>query len=256
MPQNSGQAKARFWGVQNATGKYIAHCDSDDWVDKNIYKSLYLKAEYDNADVVVCPFMESDGINPPKPLPCFPYAKSAIITNKLSCWENEGSLCNKIFKAELYKHDITYPKGNMGEDMCMVYQLIYYCKKISFVPDVNYYIFKNSKSITRTLTQHNIFSNFLQGCDNCKIVENFYIKKNAVDKDTRRALIRLKYSKREILRPIVGLKKYHKIWCQTFPEIDKSILKDSSLTIREKIKSICIRFRVFPYPWKRCLIKP
>ena len=254
MLRNSGQAAVRITGLKNTKGNYVAHCDSDDWVDKNFYEMLFLKAEQDNADVAVCPFKESDGINKPRQLVCLPYAKNGIITNKLSCWENEGSLCNKIFKSELYKHDIIYPSGNMGEDMCLVYQLIYFCKRISFVPDVFYYIYKNPLSITRKPTQQNIYDNFVQGCENCKIVENFYLKKNAVDEDTRRALIRLKYSKREILRPIVGLKKYHIIWCQTFPEIDYSILKDCSLTVKEKIKSICIRFRIFPFPWKRCLI--
>ncbi len=229
MLRNSGQAAVRITGLKNTKGNYIAHCDSDDWVDKNMYEQLYLKAEQDNADVVVCPFMESDGCNTPKPLSCFPYAKNGVITNKLSCWENEGSLCNKIFRRELYQNDITYPTGNMGEDMCLVYQLIYFCKKISFVPDVHYYIYRNPASITRTPTQINIYNNFQQGCDNCRIVENFYVRHHAVDEDTCKALVRLKYSKREILRPIVGIKKYHKIWCDTFPEIDKNILWDSSL---------------------------
>ena len=33
MEQNSGQAVVREWGVKNAKGDFIIHCDSDDWVD-------------------------------------------------------------------------------------------------------------------------------------------------------------------------------------------------------------------------------
>lgn len=255
MPVNSGQAKVREYGIKQATGEFVAHCDSDDWVDKGMYEALYNQAKKDGADVAVCPFLESDGINPPTSLACFPFVKDGLLTNKLSCWENEGSLCNKIFKRELYNNAITYPKDNMGEDMCLVYQLIYYCKKVSFVPDVHYYIYRNPASITRTPTQTNIYRNFQQGCNNCRIVEDFYLRNNAVDEDTRKALIRLKYSKREILRPIVGIKKYHKIWCETFPEIDRGIFSDSALTLREIVKSLCIRFCLFPLPWKKCPYK-
>ncbi len=45
MDNNSGQAKVREWGILNATGEYIIHCDSDDWVDKDIYRELYEKAK-------------------------------------------------------------------------------------------------------------------------------------------------------------------------------------------------------------------
>lgn len=248
---NKGLPAARQTGLKYATGEFIAHHDSDDWVDKDTYQKLYETAKKEDADVAVCQFMESDGINTPTTLAAFPCAKNGVLTNKLSCWENEGSLCNKIFKRELYNNDIVYPTGNMGEDMCLVYQLIHFCKKVCFVPDVHYYIYRNPGSITRTPTISNIYRNFQQGCDNCRIVEDFYVRHNAIDEDTKKALIRLKYSKREILRPLVGITKYHKIWCKTFPEIDKSIFFDSSLTVREKLKSLMIRLRLFPFPWAK-----
>ena len=38
MLRNSGQAAVRITGLKNTKGNYIAHCDSDDWVDKNFYE--------------------------------------------------------------------------------------------------------------------------------------------------------------------------------------------------------------------------
>lgn len=252
---NKGLPQARRTGLRFAKGEFVAHHDSDDWADKDMYESLYEAAAANGADVAVCSFKESDGINKPKELAVFPCAKSGVITNKLSCWENEGSLCNKIFRRELYANDITYPTGNMGEDMCLVYQLIRFCKKVAVVPDVCYYIYRNPQSITRIPTRENVYRNFLQGCENCRIVEEFYIRHDAADEETRKAILRLKYSKREILRPIVGIKKYHTIWCEVFPEIDRTLLTDNGLTPREKLKSLMIRLRLFPFPWKKCALK-
>ena len=61
MEQNSGQAAVRKWGMQNATGEYVIHCDSDDWVDTDMYRAMYEKAKEEDADVVLCGFVRSDG---------------------------------------------------------------------------------------------------------------------------------------------------------------------------------------------------
>lgn len=253
--ENKGLPQARQTGLGMAKGNYIAHCDSDDWVDIDLYEKMYRKVVDNDADIAVCSFIETDLQHISKELPLFPCVNNGIITNKLTCWENEGSLCNKLFKQNLYTEDIVVPTGNMGEDMCMVYQLIFQSKKTVIVTNAHYYIFKNPSSITRTPTQSNIYKIFLQAYENCRIVEDFYISHKAVDSDTKKAILRLKYSKREILRPVVGIKKYHKIWCGTFPEIDRTFFKDNGLTFREKLKSLLIRFHIFPLPWRKCKMK-
>lgn len=37
MDKNGGVSKARRIGVENATGEYVIHADSDDWVDRDMY---------------------------------------------------------------------------------------------------------------------------------------------------------------------------------------------------------------------------
>ena len=63
MEQNSGQAIVRNWGMQNATGEYVIHCDSDDWVDTDMYRAMYEEAKDKNADVVVCDYDMTDGVS-------------------------------------------------------------------------------------------------------------------------------------------------------------------------------------------------
>ena len=36
------------------TGKYMIHCDPDDWIERNMYELMYKKAKSGNFDVVVC----------------------------------------------------------------------------------------------------------------------------------------------------------------------------------------------------------
>lgn len=53
---NLGQGTARNNGFRISKGDFIAYCDSDDYVDPNMYKLLYDKAIYEMADVVYCDF--------------------------------------------------------------------------------------------------------------------------------------------------------------------------------------------------------
>ena len=55
MPTNGGLAAVRRHGIQLASGDFIIHCDSDDFVDNTLYKEMYEKALETSSDVVFCP---------------------------------------------------------------------------------------------------------------------------------------------------------------------------------------------------------
>lgn len=61
--QNWGVAKARKDGIEAATGQYVIHCDSDDWVDCQMYKMLYEKAVCESLDIVMCDWFRTDGLS-------------------------------------------------------------------------------------------------------------------------------------------------------------------------------------------------
>ena len=45
IKENGGQGSARNYGLKKATGEYIGYVDSDDFVEKDMYKKLYNKEE-------------------------------------------------------------------------------------------------------------------------------------------------------------------------------------------------------------------
>src|SRR5574344_2940798 len=60
--KNLGVAETRLKGIMEASGEYIIHCDSDDWVDRDIYRMLYEKAKAEDLDIVWCDFYRTDGV--------------------------------------------------------------------------------------------------------------------------------------------------------------------------------------------------
>ena len=54
--ENGGLGFARNAGLEIATGEYVAFCDSDDFVEENMYEKLYEEAISSDADVVFSNF--------------------------------------------------------------------------------------------------------------------------------------------------------------------------------------------------------
>ena len=66
--RNGGVAAARQTGLDNAHGEYVIVCDSDDWVEPDMYERMFLKAKETDADIVMCGYIAeySDGRKVPK----------------------------------------------------------------------------------------------------------------------------------------------------------------------------------------------
>ena len=244
MEQNSGQAKVREWGMRNARGEYVIHCDSDDWVDVHMYEEMYNKAIEEDADVVVCDYVVTNDTSVIKTINAC-HAKSAkqLIENCLF-QRDPWSLWNKLFNRKVY-YNIEYPKCAMGEDMATTIQLLWNCKTLSYINKPYYQYFYNSESITKVCTRNSCINKFNQLSLNTTIVMNF-IKNNKLDTEFKDALVVYKNFIRSVLYPIVYDKKYHKIWNNMFLGLNKQVLLSKYISVSEKIRVFLTMVHLYP----------
>lgn len=251
--ENKGLPIARQTGINAATGDYIAHCDSDDWVDIDLFECLYKQALLEQLDVVIYNYRTTDVLH------ILSEHSGGTNTDRNTCINEMmhrnmwWSLCNKMFKHELYIHeDLVFPKDAMGEDMCLTLQLFYYCHRIGYV-DKYYYYFTNPTSIIQQVSEDKCLSKFHQIIRNVEIVKSFYTSKNCARK-FRRGLNYLEYNSKCTLLPLLREREYKKLWCNVYKGCEWKIICDNDSALRERLKAILIRLGLYPRNRKKRII--
>lgn len=233
MENNSGQATVRKWGMLNATGDYVIHCDSDDWVDVTMYEKMYNKAVDENADMVVCGYRETDGVNNLRVGSHSFTTKNEYIARMLymkEAWTVWDKLCHR----SLYE-GIEYPKYSMGEDMLFTFQFVLKANNVSIVNEILYNYFFNPSSITKVQSDEKRFNNWEQSIFNAERVLSYFTRFN-LDKTYYSALEYYKYKQKKVAGNLAYNKAYANRWLQKFSSTHKSIWSLKELTLTEKIK--------------------
>ena len=124
--ENGGLSDARNYGVERANGTYIGFVDSDDFIDSDMYKTLYDVIKRENADVAECnmkivyPNSARQYTTKKYYRVCneIEYIKEYLVLEKIF-----GSVCTKLIKSEIAK-TLTFPKGKLYEDTLFLIYLI------------------------------------------------------------------------------------------------------------------------------------
>lgn len=241
---NKGLPQARRTGLNYATGEYIAHCDSDDWINLDMYQLMYEKAQEESADVVVCDYAKINGNLSQKVKGCRNLGHERFLRDMFSM-KVSWSLCNKLIRRDLIKKPLVFPKKNMGEDMALVLQVLSNDCIVTYIPQALYNYYTNPMSISQVQSIDVILGKYKQVLENTEIVSSYYKKKGLAEK-YKDSLQLLKWNVRKQLWSIVHIPQYRKIWFEAYPELDYSLCFNSELSITEKLKYLLTLLHMYP----------
>lgn len=232
LEKNGGVSNARRIGIENATGEYVIHTDSDDWVDKDMYERLYQKAKETDADIVGCNFrheftdLQYD----------FHQQYADTIEDNISRLINGRifpSLCTSLTRRSLIEENsISFPEGlNMGEDLFFNLQLYLHAKKIVSMDWAPYHYRHTDNSSCVKRTRKSIDSDIIISGKIEKLMRDQKLyEKYAKDIEYRKF-----FSKLPLIQDLRNEILY-KEWLSIYPETNKIIWKYEQIDWKHKIE--------------------
>lgn len=125
--ENGGQASARNLAMSYIHGEYVGFVDGDDWIDREMFETMYKKALLEGADIVICNTMDH-------------YADHVVYHRQSDVGKlrKSGSVCNKIFRKDIIG-TIRFPEGLWYEDLCFGVKLLMQSEKVSYCEQYFYH---------------------------------------------------------------------------------------------------------------------
>lgn len=248
--QEAGASIARNAGLKIASAPYIGFVDSDDHIDRRMYRDLLSAMELYHADVAYCNF-------------CHEYAdgriehryensgnvverKSKEVVEDIICDRVSSSPCTKLFKKELFE-SILFPEGVFWEDHAVVYQWVALADKVVWVDREHYFYYQHEGSVCHTLDWIKHYHYFLAEYPRLDFVKRNGLyseeeRPQVIDQIVRRCFYRFTVFMEEAKfakhwKPTKDMRRKMKRWLSLSPdEIDAKI--------RRRVKKI-----VYIWPW-------
>lgn len=227
-PENMGLPAARNTGMAMASGEYIYHCDSDDWLETDMLEKMYTAGVKQDADIVYCDFFISFEtgeryMSNPNFTTGEDLLKKGFLagTTKYNVW-------NKLVRHSLYdKTGVIFPSGHsMGEDMTMI-MLAVGAGNVAYVGNAFYHYVKlNMNAFSNTFSKRHLDDMKY----NAERVMDCLSKENIPDEY-------MAYFKLNVKLPFLlsGDKSQYRLWKEWFPEADKFILANNFLPLRTRL---------------------
>ena len=155
IKENGGQGSARNYGLKKTTGEYIGYVDSDDFVEKDMYKKLYNKAKENNYDIVVCGNYNVSEDYQNKNIDAFINNYNTDLENiffgKMAVW-------NKIYKRDiLIKNKLEFKEKVWYEDLAFTLKAIMNSNTFAFIDEPLYdYLIREGSTMNNSNVQRNL----------------------------------------------------------------------------------------------------
>ena len=198
--ENKGLPAARNTGLAEVTGEYVFHCDSDDSVELEMLETLYAKAKSEDADIVWCDFYMDYGNR-------LDYCRMFKPDNideiqRLKSYLSYGwnVLWNMIVKKDIYKDNKIrgYEGFSFTEDFGVTARLLFYAKKVVYVPQALYFYNRTNQSsiVYQELSSKKRAQMINDEITICSNIISFYKQKGVYDFIKQEMLWRILKAKR------------------------------------------------------------
>lgn len=262
--KNGGPGAARNIGIKLAAGKYIGFIDSDDYIEKNMFKNMLDIAEKTDSDIIMCDVeLFKDNEREKKwYLSTKKKNYNKIINNEdvLKLYLSDrikGFAWNKIYKRSIFiENNIVYEEGVYYEDIYMSLILFTYAKKIYLVNKAYYKYRQRDGNITSGITEKHLedYNNNTKKSINFmnenKLFEELTDYKKAFEVSFMNSILELYYKHFNFNTKKIN-ENYYKYFNEYNYDISyKDIFFKSALNSEHKKKYILNKFGIYVYIMK------
>lgn len=185
-----GPGGARNRGLDIASGRYIAFCDSDDWVDLNYYEQVInymdkyeldivmtsMKREFPfrnaNNDTYMCKYNQTYSLSPEMAL--------KILCKEYNEFEIQivPSCMNKIYSKQfLSRINARFEEGVYFQGVLFSVYTFLRTNKIEIIPSVEYHHFRRTNSVVQSFDEKHIVD--FGNC--CRTLKKYFIETNTFE---------------------------------------------------------------------------
>lgn len=236
--RNSGVSYSRNQGIGQACGEYLIFCDSDDWMEPDMYEALYYQAAEQRAAIVCCDFSEDY----PSEHRCIVRKQDYSSDVRKDMQEMlravlHGAPWNKLIKRELYlSHQIDYPeKINMWEDLYTSVRLFFFAGSVGYVPRPLYhYMQQNPHSLLNNPSRKAMSDK----AEICNLLEDFFRKNGALDEFTPALQQRKLWAKMSLVTDsrVRDFRQWRELWPDAQSQIQASTFSRFNKTVFQLVE--------------------
>lgn len=226
---NKGLPAARNSGLAVASGEYVFHCDSDDFVEPAMLEQMYKTAKDADADIVWCDWMLSFGQNE-RYMKQPSYATSVEALKGMLSGTMKYNVWNKLVRRKLYvDNNIMFPAGyGMGEDMTII-RLFACAQRVAYVPEAFYHYVKlNTGAFSNTYSERHLDELRHNTDETLSFLKNRYGDVLAQD---------MEFFKLDVKFPflITDDKRKYRLWETWYPEANQYIKLNKDVSFRRRL---------------------